>query len=417
MALFKKRKNRKKETKDTSGYAPSDYEKALTDLDEEAPDDFFGRKTYTESASSVSAIIKAIIYIAFIVVVSCALAYFVLTSINDVFAFVKDDFSAEVTIPEYATSAEIADALGEKEIINHPWLFKLYAKLRKVDQKESVYNFVAGTYTVSSTMNYDELLLSFVKKSTITTIRVTIPEGYTVDDIINLFLEKGIGTKEGWVDAVNNHDFGEGFEFIGDIPEKEGRYYRLEGYLFPDTYDFYTGEPEYYYLRRMLVRFKNVFNDSIIKQIEDLGYTLDDVLTVASIIEKEAYYANDFAICSSVIWNRLNAPDKFPNLECDSTIIYALSHAKGSKVTQLSASDLQYDDPYNTYRIRGLPPSPICNPSYTTVICAIEPESTKYYFFVTDANNQLIPAETRAQHNANVEKVRKEKEALAGGGN
>ena len=86
-------------------------------------------------------------------------------------------------------------------------------------------------------------------------------------------------------------------------------------------------------------------------------------------------------------------------------------------MTQLSASDLQYDDPYNTYRIKGLPPSPICNPSYTTVICAIEPESTKYYFFVTDANNQLIPAETRAQHNANVEKVRKEKEALAGGGN
>ena len=195
MGLFKKKKS-KKEKKDLSGYTPSDYEKALTDLDEEKSDDFFGNKSYTENASTVSAILKAIIYIAFIIVVSGALAYFILTSLNDVFAFVKDDRSAEVTIPEYATSADIAEALAEKEIINHPWLFKLYSKLKKVDSEGSRYDFVAGTYTVSANMNYDELLIAFVKKSVITTVRVTIPEGYTVDDIINLFLEKGIDPRK-----------------------------------------------------------------------------------------------------------------------------------------------------------------------------------------------------------------------------
>lgn len=416
MGLFKRKKS-KKEKKDLSGYTPSDYEKALTDLDEEKSDDFFGSKSYTENASTVSAILKAIIYIAFIIVVSGALAYFILTSLNDVFAFVKDDRSAEVTIPEYATSADIAEALAEKEIINHPWLFKLYSKLKKVDSEGSRYDFVAGTYTVSANMNYDELLIAFVKKSVITTVRVTIPEGYTVDDIINLFLEKGIGTREGWVDAINNHDFGEDFEFISKIPEKEGRYYRLEGYLFPDTYEFYTGEPEYYYLRRMLVRFKSVVSGDIEKAIEDLGYTLDDVLTIASIIEKEAYYASDYGVCSSVIWNRLKSPSTFPYLECDSTIIYALSHEKGSRVTELKTADLQLDDRYNSYKYGGLPPSPICNPSYTTIICAIEPETTKYYFFATDANHFLVPAQTRAEHNANAERIRKEKEAQAAAGN
>ncbi|MCQ2427037.1 MAG: endolytic transglycosylase MltG [Clostridia bacterium] len=414
MSLFTKLRNKRKKLneKDSSGYSPKDYEKALTELDEPGADDFFGRKSFTEGASTVTAIVKAIVYISFIVVISCALAYFALSSVNDVFAFVKDDKTAEVTIPDMPTASEIAKELGDAGIINHPWLFKLYAKAKHVDENESRYKFVAGTYEVNANMNYDELLLSFVEKHIVTTIRVTIPEGYTCDDIINLFLEKGIGTRDGWIDAINNHDFGEDFPFIYDIPENSDRYYRLEGYLFPDTYDFYTEEPEYYYLRRMLVRFNNVVSGDIKKQIEKNGMTLDQVLTVASIIEKEAYFANDYAICASVIWNRLNAPKTYPNLECDSTIIYALSHERGHRVNELTSADLKFDNPYNSYLNAGLPPSPICNPSYTTIICAIEPEQTKYYFFVTDTGNNLLPAETRAQHNANVEKVRKEKEAL-----
>jgi len=420
MSFFSKirEKRRKKYEKDMSGYSPNDYEKALTELDDPESDDFFGNKSFTEGASTVTAIVKAIIYISFIVVISCALAYFALTSVNDVFAFVKKDVSASITIPEYATAADLAKELGDAGIINHPWLFKLYSKAKHVDENESKYKFVAGTYEVNAKMNYDELLLSFVEKHIVTTIRLTFPEGYTVDDIINLFLENGIGTREGWIDAVNNYDFGESFPWIYDIPEDANRYYRLEGYLFPDTYDFYTEEPEYYYLRRMLVRFNNVVSEKLRKQITDNGMTLDQVLTVASIIEKEAYYANDYAICASVIWNRLNAPKTFPHLECDSTIIYALSHRNGGvRVNTITAADLKLDDPYNSYLNDGLPPSPICNPSYTTILCAIEPESTKYYFFVTDASNNLLPAATKAEHNANVEKVRKEKEALANASN
>ena len=411
MALFSKRKHRKKVTE----YTEKDYDKAIKDLDREVAEesDFFGKKSFTETASTVTAVIKAVVYIAFIVVAAAALSYLALTSLNDIFAFVKEDREVEVTIPEYVTSSEMSEILGDAGVIEHPWLFRLYAKMKHVDENSKVYNFEAGTYTVSSSMNYDELFLSFVKRSKVTTVRITVPEGYTVDDIINLFLAQDIGTKEGWIDAVNNHDFGDEFPFIADIPERAGRYYRLEGYLFPDTYDFYTGQPEYYYLRRMLVRFDEIFTDTLRKKCEELGYSIDEMLTVASIVEKEAYFANDYPICSSVIWNRLKKSATYPNLECDSTVVYALSHAAGKRITELKAGDLQYDDPYNTYKYAGLTPSPICNPSYNTIICAIYPETTDYYFFVTDAESKLLPAKTLAEHNANVAKVKAEKEAAA----
>lgn len=393
-------------------YTADDYKKAITDLDEPPSDDFFGNKTYTETASSVMAIIKAIIYIVFIVAVSFFLAYFAIVFVNDVFAFVKEDRQIEVTIPEYVTADELGDILGDAGVVKYPSVFKIYAGLKKVDEKEVKYNFVPGTYTVNSKMNYDELLLSFVKKTVISTFRITIPEGYTCDQLIALFMEKGIGTVESWTDTINNYDFGEDFPFINDIDMENGRYYRLEGYLFPDTYEFYSGQEESYYLRKLLVRFNEMITDKLRAKMKGYGITLDQALTIASIIEKEAYYPSNYSAVSAVIWNRLNDPENFPRLECDSTIVYTLSHKAGSRVTDLTEDDLKIDDPFNSYVKDGLCPGPICNPGYQAICDALYPDESDYYFFVTDADNMVLLAKTRAEHQENVKKIREEKKKI-----
>ncbi len=401
MALFKKKKN------NVGEYTGEDYKNALRELDSEPDDDFFGKKTFTESASTVTAVIKGIIYIAFVIVAACTLAYFAISFINDVFAFVKEDREVEVTIPEYVTSNELADILGDAGVIKHPGMFRLYAKLKKIDQKEETYKFVAGTYTVNENTNYDGLFLTFVEKHVITTVRITVPEGYTVDDIIDLFLSKGIGTREGWVEAVNSHDFGDAYPYLADIPQDSGRIYRLEGYLFPDTYDFYTGMPEYYYLSRMLDRFDEIFSQELRDACGELGRSIDSVLTVASIIEKEAYYANDYELVSQVLWNRLaeDSPGKY--LECESTVIYAMAH---DTVKTVTSADLTYASPYNSNLNAGLIPGPICNPSYNAIITAIYPgeSSKKLYYFVTDLDKNVRTASTLKEHEQNIADIKKE---------
>ncbi len=409
IASEKKQKKPKKPDKKEviGGYTRAEYEAALRELDPEEKD-FFDRSDYTETQSTVTAVIKALVYIIAIVSVSVALAVFAISCANDIFAFVKEDKTVEVVIPEYATTDELADILSEAGAINYPWLFRFYCDLKGVDENPT-YNFVGGTYTVATNMNYDTLMLSFVEKMTLTTVRITFPEGSTVDEMIALFEANGCSTREKFRECMVTYDFGAEYEFLKDI-DMTDRYYLLEGYLYPDTYDFYTGRSPEYYLCRMLDQFEKVFRRSgFFEVVEESEYTLDEILTIASIIEKEAYQVNDFDIVSSVIYNRLKDPETFPKLECDSTIIYALSCIAGKRVTDITLEDLELDDPYNSYREDGLPPGPICNPSYNSIACAFDPAETEkaYYYFYSDRYGVMYYATTLKEHEANIEAVKK----------
>ena len=264
-------------------------------------------------------------------------------------------------------------------------------------------------------MNYDELLISLRPKSTRTTKRLTIPEGYNVEDIITLFVSNGIGTREGFIEAINNAEYD--YDFVAAINMSDGRRaYRLEGYLYPDTYDFYTDNDEEYYIKKLLARFDEVYSKQLREYTEESGFTVDEIVTIASIIEKEAYYASDFDKVSAVIHNRLKKPDAFPRLECDATTVYAWLVAKGEKPADLTAEQLNFDSPYNTYVAKGLPPGAICNPSYQALTCAISPDSeSSNYFFVTDTNRFMLYAETRAGHERNVALVKQHREQEAAG--
>ena len=151
----------------------------------------------------------------------------------------------------------------------------------------------------------------------------------------------------------------------------------------------------------MLDRFDVIFSDDFYEKAAEHGYTVDQIMTLASMIEKEARYANDYETVSSVFHNRLNSAD-FPRLESDATIIYAL----GGK-TNLTAEDLAIDSPYNTRNHTGLPPGPIANPGYEAITCALWPAKTKYYYFVSDNYGNTYFSRTNREHEAAKEKVAK----------
>lgn len=388
------------------GYTRAQYAAALRELDPEEKD-FFDRTDYTETQSTVSAIIKALVYIIAIITVSIALATFAISCANDVFAFVKEEKTVEVVIPDYVTSEELSEILGEAGAINYPWLFRLYCTLKNVDTS-SAYKFVGGTYTIATNMNYDTLMLSFVETLTLTTVRITFPEGSTVDEIIALFEANGCSSREEFLECMQTYDFAAEYEFLKDI-DMTGRYYLLEGYLYPDTYDFYSGRKPEYYLCRLLDQFAKVSRQSkFFEAAEESEYTIDQLLTIASIIEKEAYQLNDFDIVSSVIHNRLKNPETFSKLECDSTVVYALSCIAGKRVTEITLEDLELDNPYNSYKKEGLPPGPICSPSYNSIACAFDPAETDqvYYYFVSDQYGTMYYATTLKEHEDNIAAIK-----------
>jgi UPF0755 protein len=356
----------------------------------------------SEGGNTIISIIKAITYIVAVIVVSVFLSVCIILVGNDVFAFVKDDTLVEVTIPEYATVNDIAEILHANEVIAYPGIFRFYGYLNKVDVlpegSEDSSVFVAGTYTVHPMMNYDELLEAFKKKAPSGISRITIPEGYTTDEIIDLFVSKGIGTREGYIDVINNHDFD--YWFIDALEENgvsENRYYRLDGYLFPDTYEFYNASSEVVVIGKLLKRFNQVFLDSYSQKAKELGYTVDEILIIASLIEKEAGTQADFFDVSSVFNNRLKAPANYPYLESDATVVYAIHHDTGERINP-TGEDMAYESPYNTYTNKGLPPGPIANPSASAIRAALYPSVTDYYYFYSESAHVTHYSTTYEEH-------------------
>lgn len=354
-------------------------------------------KGESEGRNTIVSIVKAITYIVFVLVVSVFLSLFIILVGNDIYALVKDDTEIEISIPEYASLNDVTEILYNNGVIEYPNIFKLYATYKKDNGQ-----FLAGTYTISPMMNYDELLYEFKEKMPTGTSLITIPEGYTTDEIIDLLVSYGIGTREGYVEVINHYDFD--YWFIDALEQNgvsEDRYYRLDGYLFPDTYEFYNASSEEVVINKLLKRFNQVFIESYTQRAETQGYTVDEILIIASMIEKEAANLSEFFTISSVFNNRLLKPSVYPYLESDATIVYAIAHDTGVRKT-LTPEDTTYDSAYNTYTHQGLPPGPIANPSASAIRAALYPSDTNYYYFYSPSSNLTLFAETWEEHRKNI---------------
>ena len=303
--------------------------------------------------------------------------------INDLCALNKEPLEATITITKDDSVRSVANKLKKEGLIEYKWFFKLFAAVANADDKIG-----EGVYVLDTDMDYRCLIASMKGHSSLNTeiVTVTIPEGYTVQQTIDLLVEKGVSTEESLVAAAQDYTFD--YEFVDN--ENLGEITRLEGYLFPDTYEFYVGEKGSVALKRFLTNTNSKLDPDRLAQVEKSGYTLDEIMIIASLIEKETD-GSDHAKIASVIYNRLNNPgaETVGLLQIDASLIYGLGE---SYTGTLTAEDMELESPYNLSKNKGLPPTPICNPGLESIVAALEPAVTDYYYYAlgTDGTHHFF---------------------------
>ncbi len=306
--------------------------------------------------------------------------------------------AVEFVIEKGSNTSKIAAQLFEKGLIENETIFKLLSKINGYD-----WTYQSGTHIVSSELSYDEMMR--VLSSSAATRKVTIPEGKTFRQVVDILYNKQIiKNKDSFIKAANTEEFD--YSFLKSIPDRE---YRLEGYLFPDTYEFDRNVSDREVIIKMLDNFERKFKSDYVEKMKLLDYemTMDKIITLASIIEREASDPDDRYLIAGVLYNRLSNKDKtLRKLQVDATIQYILLKKTGEYKDRVLYADLEIDDPYNTYLYEGLPPGPICCPGEASIKAALYPENTNYLYYVAknDGTGSHQFSRTFKEHQAAIKK-------------
>lgn len=345
-----------------------------------------------------SGCLGGIMYFVFILCVSVVLACVAWMAASDALALNKDNFSAVVSLPmsifdsetvdtydesgrktgtERVTHADIsyvADELKSAGLIEYKWLFELFCKISHADTKVD-----PGEYELESSFDYRALVKNMQSGSGATvTITVVIPEGFTMHQIFKRLEENKVCTYDELMDAAANYNYN--YDFLEGIDQGDPT--RLEGFLFPDTYEFYVGMQASSAINKLLENFHYRITDDMLTRMQNMGLDIRSVVNIASLIEREAANDNERGTIASVIYNRLAA--NMP-LGIDASILYIHPDHEGSPTADMLAED----SPYNTRLYQGLPPTPIANPGLASIEAVLSPESTNYYYYALDTATGL----------------------------
>jgi len=262
----------------------------------------------------------------------------------------------------------VTDVLKDNGLIEYKWLFKLYAGISNADKKVD-----AGTYNLSTNLDYRALVKGMTTASeSMVVSTLMFPEGYTMEQIFTKLEENDICSKEDLYEAAANYNYK--FEYLSGM--EAGDASRLEGFIFPNTYDFYQGEQASSVIYKFLEALHYQITADMLKQCENRGITFREAVTIASMIEKEAANNEERTLIASVIYNRL---DSGMTLGLDATVLYV--HPEYSGGIDIPMDILSEDSPYNTHIYTGLTPTPICNPGMASIKAALQPADTNYYYY------------------------------------
>lgn len=372
---------------DRSGEESSNYTG-----DEESERDY---RPIRQSHEYRSGCLGGVMYMVFILCISVILACLGWMAASDMLALNKPTFSSTVSLPlsifetetvttydengvpngtEKVSRADIdyvADALKDAGLIEYKWLFTSFCKLSHADLKVS-----PGEYELRSSYDYRALIQHMTPYSSgALTVKVTFPEGYNMRQMFQLMEEKGVSDYDELMEAAAEYKFN--YSFLESI--EPGDAGRLEGYLFPDTYEFYVNMQASSAINKFLETFYYSFDSEMQMELENSGFDIRQIVTIASMIEKEAANDEERPLIASVIFNRLQA--NMP-LGIDATILYIHPEHEGAPTKEMLAED----SPYNTRNRVGLPPTPICNPGKQSLKAALLPSHTDYYYYALDVD-------------------------------
>ncbi len=332
--------------------------------------------TITEKQSHFS-IWKLFLAVFFIAVVAVSVAFgTVMKDVNKI----SINEAVTIDIPDGSGAAAVADILKDNGVIKYSSVFRVISKTGGYDA-----NYQPGVITVHKDMGYTDILNEIVSSDR-NAVTVVIPEGYTIKQIAKTLSDEGICSTDDFYAALDPSLYD--YKFLKDIPSRENK---LEGYLFPATYEFIPNQSAQELVNAMLKSFDNVFTDEYYARAEEVNVTVDEVITMASIVERETNAEGERQKVAGVFYNRLNSD--MPLQSC-ATVQYIL----GENKPVLSISDTQIESPYNTYKYTGLPVGPIANPGADCIKAALYPEKTDALYFVLGKNGEHIFSKTYEEH-------------------
>ena len=388
------------EIKEASGAEPGDAAESVPVVQDEKEDEAGTEpKSKARAAkpdkSSSAGCFRGIVYAVLVLAVSGVLAYFGIVGGLDMTGLFKSDLKVPVTLTkdQIKDTGEVARVLHEAGVIDQPMIFSLYCRLTGANKDFQPQDEAS----VSPDMGY-KAIINILRTKKREIVRVTFPEGMTIEKIARKLEDNRVCSVSDFYMAMKKGKFN--YDFLNEIPEGEAyreRFERFEGYIFPDSYDFYVGSSGETALRKFFDAFNNRIDVTMRAKIRAKGMTLNDTIILASIIQWEAGKVDDMDRVSRVLHNRLNKPGTFPRLECDSTLRYIdimTPPVNGKRVENVY---------YNTYKRNGLPIGAICNPGLDAIEAALEPTNDKYYkdcyYFATDMDTgETHFSKTLAEH-------------------
>lgn len=301
-----------------------------------------------------------------------------------------------VDIPMGSTVDNVADILKQNNLIRNELVFKVNFKI-----KNNSSHMKSGKYLLSQELSNVEIIKKLVSGEIYQDgIKITIPEGSTSKEVIDLLVKNNLGKTEDYEKLISNpSDFYKDFEFLNQKDIKT-----LEGFLYPSTYYFEENTKPKDIIKKMIELFDKNYTQDLQQKQKQRNMTLQEVVNLASIVEKEAVVDEDRPIIASVFYNRL---DEDMPLQSDATLQYAFEKRKKT----MTYNDLKIDSPYNSYIKKGLPPTPIANPSIKSIKAVLEPSKTDYLYFVASVDGSNVYSKTYEEHKKNVEKYRKDRDA------
>lgn len=339
----------------------------------------------------------AILIVTICVALAALISSYAISCMNDILAINRDDENiVTVNIPNSIDTKDAIDILKDNGLIKHKYFCMFFAKV--VQYRDD--NYLTGIYYLTPSMGLENMLSSF-KETPISgeTVTLAFPEGYTVNQIAEKLEKYEVCSAGAFYATLRDVDFSNEYSFVSSIENKQERYQLLEGYLYPDTYEFYIGENASNVVRKFLDNFNNKWTEEYSKQAKKLNMSVDEVVVLASLIEKEAYGNDQMPLVSSVFHNRLNKRGVYPTLQSNATSDYVNEYI--SKNVTDSAALTRYMNKYSTYKCEGLPVGAICNPGDAAIHAALYPKDTNYYYFLHDNNKKIYLAATDSEHRAN----------------
>ena len=304
---------------------------------------------------------------------------------------ITSEGAIQIEIPMGSNTSDIAQELADMGLIKKPQVFKIVSKINGYDGK-----YMAGTHILKEGLDLDTIMTILTGKPE--SVKITIPEGLTYKQIVSAFVKKSLAVADKFDYAMKYEKYD--FDFVKDIGNVNNREFVLEGYLFPDTYEFAMNATPKDIINVMLGNFNAKLTKEHYKRAKELGMTMDQVITLASIIEREASDTDDRRLVSAVFRRRLQSKDaNLRKLQSCATIQYIFLNTEGKVHEKLTYEDTTVENAYNTYIHPGLPPGPICSPGMDSINAALYPdEDTKYMFFIAKGDGTTKFSETYEEH-------------------